>query len=98
MAKANSHAQGAGNLDDDTISRVGKALRQMSAIKDDYSQRLASAATEEERVEAAEKAQSAALEALGDQGLSVERYDQVLTAAEDDGELEQRLLQAARAA
>jgi hypothetical protein len=105
MAKANSHDQGinpqatapsGADLDDETISKVGKALRQMSEIKEVYSQRLASAATEDERLEVAERAQDAALEALGGQGLSVERYEQVLTAAEDDLSLEQRLLAAVR--
>ena len=106
MAKANSHNEGinpqttapnGADLDDETVSKVGKALRQVSEIKEVYSQRLTSAATDDERLEVAEWAQDAALEALGGQGLSVERYEQVLTAAEDDPSLEQRLLAAARA-
>jgi hypothetical protein len=105
MAKANPYdrgidpkatAAGGGDLDDATVSKVGKALRRVAEIREAYSQRLASAATEDERLAAAERAEDAALEALGGQGLSVERYDQVLAAAEDDPELERRLLAAAR--
>jgi hypothetical protein len=106
MAEANSRKEGinlqtttpnGAVLDDETISKVGKALRQGSEIEEVYSQRLTSAATDDERLEVAERAQDAALEVLGGQGLSVERYEQVLTAAEDDPSLEQRLLAAARA-
>jgi hypothetical protein len=82
MAKANSHNEGINpqttapngtDLDDETISKVGKALRQVSEISEVYSQRLTSAATDDERQEVAERAQDPALEALGGQGLSVER-------------------------
>ncbi len=83
-------------LDDATIAKVGRALRQVAEIKETYSERLASAGTEDERQELVLEAEDAAVEALDEQGLTVERYAAVLTAAEADPELEERLVAAAR--
>lgn len=87
---------GAGIPDDETILKVGTALRQVAEIKEAYTERLASASTEAERQELSLRAETAALQVLDDQGLSVDRYDEVITAAEADADLEQRLLTAAR--
>ncbi len=89
---------GIGIPDDETISKVGKALRQMVEIREVYTERLASAATETERQEVSLHAENAALQALDEQGLSIDRYDEVITAAQADPDLEQRLLTAARMA
>ena len=104
MAKSHDDAgprrgmPGIGMPDDETITKVGKALRQVAEIKEAYTERLASAATDTERQELALHAEDAALQALDEQGLSVDRYDEVITAAEADPDLEQRLLTAARVA
>ncbi|MDI3306402.1 MAG: DUF4168 domain-containing protein [Acetobacteraceae bacterium] len=87
---------GGGILDDETISKVGKALRQVAEIKEAYTERLASASTEAERQDLALRAENAALQALDEQGLSVDRYDEVITAAQTDPDLERRVLTAAR--
>jgi len=83
-------------LDDITIAKVGKALRQVAEIKETYSERMATASSENERQELVLEAEDAAVEALDEQGLTVERYAAVLTAAEEDPDLEERLVAAAR--
>ena len=95
MASTPDRMPGAGIPDDATIAKVGRALRRVAEIKRDYVECLASASTELERQDLSSRAGNAALEALDNQGLSVDQYEAVITAAETDPELERRLLIAA---
>ena len=89
---------GAVTVPDELVMKVGAAVGQVAMIRQDYTQRVQAAQTDDEREQLAEQAQHAAMQAIGGQGISVTDYNEVVTAAEDDPELEGRLIMAARAA
>lgn len=93
-AFAKSEAQ----VPDEMIAKVGAAVGQVAMIRQEYTQRAQSAGTDDERDRLAEQAQQAAVKAIGDQGISVSEYNEVVTAAEGNQDLEDRLIQAARSA
>lgn len=77
-------------------SRVGMAAGLVARIQQDYAMQAEFEPGEEARQDLAMKARSAAERVIDEQGLSVEDYNAVLTAAEHDEDLEGRLLDAAR--
>jgi hypothetical protein len=78
------------------VSRVGMAAGLVARIQQDYAMQAEAEPGEEARQALATKARSAAERVIDEQGLSVEDYNAVLTAAEQDEDLESRLLDAAR--
>ncbi len=85
-----------GTIPQEMVSRVGMAAGLVARIQQDYAMRAEAEPGEDARQELATEARSAAERVLDEQGLSVQDYNAVLTAAEHDEDLEGRLLDAAR--
>ncbi len=86
------------NISDDTVQKVGTALGQVIQIREEYTKRLALVDTDDEKQAVADEAQDVMIQAVSDQGLSIGQFNDVVSAAEDDAELGQRVLAASRAA
>ncbi len=96
MAEFETHANGNGALSDEMVERVGAAAAKVALIQDSLAANAQSAAAPEARNALATQARIDAEQAIDEQGLSIEDYNAVLTAAENDPELERRLVEAAR--
>jgi hypothetical protein len=86
------------DITDDTVQKVGMALGQVTQIREEYTKRLALVETDDEKEAVASEAQDVMIQAVSDQGLSVGQFNAVVSAAEDDPDLGQRVLAASRAA
>jgi len=84
------------NISDEVVSKVGKAVGRIAGIRQAHKAELGAAQTDGERQEVAQRVELEAIDVINGQGLSVEQYNEVITAADDDPDLEQRLLTAAR--
>jgi hypothetical protein len=83
-------------ISDDMVTRVGSAAGLVARIQQDYAMQ-AEAATEDNTREAlASRARADAERVIDEQGISIQDYNTVLSAAESDSDLERRLLDAAR--
>jgi 3-oxoacyl-[acyl-carrier-protein] synthase III len=80
----------------DMVTRVGSAAGLVARIQQEYIMQAEAEPEEDARETLATKARAAAERAIDEQGLSVQDYNAVLTAAENDQDLERRLLDAAR--
>jgi hypothetical protein len=87
-----------GEISDTLVQKVGVALGQITQIRETYAERFASLDTDDEKQAVETEAQTVMAEAISQQGLSVEQFNRVVTAAKADPDLEQRVLAAARAA
>ena len=85
-------------ISDDTVQKVGMALGQVTQIREEYTKRLALVETDDEKEAVASEAQDVMIQAVSDQGLSVGQFNAVVSAAEEDADLGQRVLAASRAA
>lgn len=83
-------------ISEDMVARVGSAAGRVARIQQDYAMQAEAETATEAREALATRARAAAEQAIDEQGLSVQDYNAVLSAAETDQELEQRLLNAAR--
>jgi hypothetical protein len=83
------------NVDDATVHKVGAALRQVATIRQQYAQRAQAMDSPEQRQGLTEHARNDMVKAIGDQGLSVQQYQQVIQMAQADESLKQRLLSVA---
>jgi hypothetical protein len=86
------------DITDDTVQKVGMALGQVTQIREEYTKRLALVETDDEKEAVASEAQDVMIQAVSEQGLSVGQFNAVVSAAEDDPDLGQRVLAASRAA
>jgi hypothetical protein len=84
-------------VSEETISQVGKAVAHVAKVQQAYSARLGTAQTDDEKESLAQQAETAAIRAIREQGLSVDQYNQVVNAAEEDLDLQERVLAVARA-
>ena len=84
------------NISDELVSKVGKAVGQIAGIRQAYKADLGAAQTDDELQEVAQRVELEAIDVINGEGLSVEQYNEVITAADDNPDLEQRLLTAAR--
>jgi len=87
-----------GEVPDQVVSQVGKAVAQILKVRQSLEESLEVAQTEEERQSLTSQVESAAVRAINDQGLTIDEYNQVISAAEADPDLEERVLVACRAA
>jgi len=85
------------DISDDTVQKVGMALGQVTHIREEYTKRLALVETDDEKEAVASEAQDVMIQAVSEQGLSVGQFNAVVSAAEEDAELGQRVLAASRA-
>ena len=82
--------------DDDIVTRVGAAAGRVARIQQEFTLQSQAEPEPDARDAMARRARADAERVLDEQGLSVADYNAVLTAAETDAALEQRLLEAAR--
>src|SRR3954451_12873757 len=71
-------------LSDTMVRKVGTALRHVSAIRFDYSQRAQSVESPQRRQEITDQAQQEMVKAVSAQGLSLQQYDQAMQMAQAD--------------
>jgi len=81
-----------GDLSDATVQKVGAVLRQTTTIREKYAERAQAVKSPQEEQALAAQAQSEMVQAVNDQGLSVQQYNQVIQMAQADPALKQRLL------
>jgi hypothetical protein len=81
---------------EDMVTRVGAAAGRVARIQQEFAMQAQTEAEPEAREALAGQARADAERVISEQGLSIEDYNAVLTAAETDQDLEERLLNAAR--
>ena len=80
------------NISDNKLDAAAAAVKKVSVIKNKYNQQLAQApVAEKKRLE--DEAGDAMVKAVTDQGLSVEEYTTILTAAQKDPVVHDKLVQ-----
>jgi hypothetical protein len=94
--KSNDGILQSGDISDETVSQVGKAAVQILKMRQTLEQSMATAQTDEERDSLSDQVSVAAVQAIGEQGLTVDQYNEVISAAQSDPELEERVLVACR--
>jgi hypothetical protein len=87
-----------GEISDTVVQKVGVALGQITQIRETYGERFASVDSDDEKQAVETEAQTVIVNAVIQQGLSVEQFNHVVTAAKADPDLERRVLAAATAA
>jgi hypothetical protein len=80
----------------DMVTKVGSAAGRVAQIQQDYAMQAEAETANDAREALAGRTRAAAERAIDEQGISVQDYNAVLTAAETDQDLERRLLEAAR--
>ncbi len=83
-------------ISQDMVTRVGSAAGRVAQIQQEYATQAETETATDAREVLATQARAAAEQAIDAQGISVQDYNTVLTAAENDEDLERRLLDAAR--
>ncbi|HTI82745.1 MAG TPA: DUF4168 domain-containing protein [Acetobacteraceae bacterium] len=83
-------------VSDAMVNRVGKAIRNISTIRQQYTQRAEASNSPQARQELNSEAQRDMAKAVSDQGLTLQQYDQVIQMAQADQTLRQRLLSVAQ--
>jgi hypothetical protein len=83
-----------GAIPEDLVTKVGSAAGRVARIQQEYAMNAETAT--EARESLADQARAEAERVIDEQGISIQDYNAVLTAAENDQELERRLLDAAR--
>jgi hypothetical protein len=95
MASFQADSSGA-RRDDDLVTRVGAAAGRVARIQQEFTAQSRAEPEPEVRGALARRARAKAERVIDEQGLTLADYNAVLTAAETDEALEQRLLEAAR--
>jgi hypothetical protein len=85
-------------ISEDMVTKVGSAAGRVARIQQEYAMNAEAETAAEARESLANAARAEAERAIDEQGISVQDYNAVLTAAEHDEDLERRLLDAAREA
>ena len=85
-----------GTVSDAMVHKVGAALRQTVTIRQKYAERAQSQTSAQDQQTLTTAAQTEMVQAISDQGLSVQQYNQVIQMAQADPSLKQRLLSAAQ--
>jgi hypothetical protein len=93
MAPVNTNQ---GTIPQDMVAKVGAAAGRVARIQQEFAMQAEAETATEAREALASHARAAAERAIDEQGISIDDYNSVLTAAENDEELEGRLLDAAR--
>ena len=97
MAQVKGNNSGSPDISEDVIAKVGSAVGRIAALQQHYAPRVAAADSEDEKQGLQKEVTIAAVKAINDQGLTVEQYNEVVVMAQDDSDLEERLLEAANA-
>lgn len=80
------------------VTKVGSAAGRIAGIQREYAKQAETETAPGAREAVANRIQEAAEQVLDEQGITVQDYNSVLSAAEGDPDLERRLLDAARKA
>jgi predicted TIM-barrel fold metal-dependent hydrolase len=80
------------NIPDQKLDAAAAALQQVANVKQDYQQRLATAA-EPDKKRIADQAHDELVKAVTDQGLSVEEYTSILIVAQNDASVREKLIE-----
>ena len=87
-AQAQSHAPGlsdhAPNIPDQKLDAAAAAMQRVAVLKQSYQQQIAAAPAPSDKERIAAEAINALTKVVTDQGLSVEEYDAILEAAQND--------------
>ncbi len=84
-----------GQMSDVMVTKVGTALRHVAMIRQEYSQRAQATKSPEQQQALSDQARNEMVKAIGDQGLSVQQYQQAIQMAQNDETLKRRLLSVA---
>jgi hypothetical protein len=101
MAKSNPKSQRDGgtlqssDVSDQVVSQVGKATMQIVKLRQTSEENMTAAETDAERETLSIQVETAAVRAIDEPGLTVDKYNEIITTAGSDPELEQRVLAAA---
>jgi predicted ATPase with chaperone activity len=79
------------NVSDQKIDATAAAMKRVASVKADYQQRINSA-PEADRDRIAAEGKNALMKAVTDQGLSVEEYSSILTVAQNNSDLRDKIL------
>jgi Domain of unknown function (DUF4168) len=83
------------NISDQKLDAAAAALKQVASIKENYQQRIETAApSDKDRI--ATEANNALVTAVTDHGLSVEEYNAILVVAQNDPGVREKILQRIR--
>ena len=83
-------------MSDAMVQKVGTALRHVAMIRQQYSQRAQAVGSTKERQTLSDQAKNDMMKAIGDEGLSVQQYDEAIQMAQNDATLKQRLISVAQ--
>ena len=83
-------------VSDAMVHRVGKAIRNVTMVRQQYTQQAQASKSPQARQALDTEAQRDMAKAVTDQGLTLQQYDQVIQMAQADPSLRQRLLSAAQ--
>ena len=86
-----------GQLSDAMVTKVGTALRHVAMIRQQYSQRAQATSSPQQQQVLSDQAKNEMVKAIGDEGLSVQQYQQAIQMAQNDETLKRRLLSVAEA-
>jgi hypothetical protein len=84
-----------GEMSDAMVRKVGTALRRVVTIRGEYDKRTQAANTQQEVQDLNKRAEQEMVQAVSDQGLSVQQYRQAIQMAQADPKLRQRIISAA---
>jgi hypothetical protein len=96
MASFQATETGGARPEDEIVSRVGAAAGRVAIIQQEYTMQAEAQTQPDARAALASRARAEAERVLDEHGVSIQDYNAILTAAETDQVLEQRLLEAAR--
>jgi len=85
-----------GPIPEDLVTKVGSAAGHVARIQQEYAVQAEAEQGEQARQALASKARADAERVIDEQGISIQDYNAVLSAAETDEELERQILDAAR--
>jgi len=95
QAQAPAPSEQTPNLSDQKLDQMAAAVKQVASVKQDYQQRIATAApSDKQRI--AEEAGDALEKAVTDQGLSVEEFNSIIVVAQNDPDLLDKIRQRLR--
>jgi hypothetical protein len=92
-----SEAAPGSSVSNETLTKAGKALRDVARIQENYEGRIQAAPTQEQKQGLSSQASAEAVQAVNNNGLSVQEYNRVLQIARANPSVKQRLLSAAGA-
>lgn len=84
------------DLSDAMVHKVGTALRKVSEIHQNYQQRANGAGNQQQLQDLSGQEQKEEVQAINDQGLSVQQYQQAIQMAQANPSLRQRVISAAK--